>query len=266
MTKVSIPTTQAFLVASFYRFYSLTQVTDFKLELDDICQKEEMLGTIILASEGINGTIAGSQKGVHNILQFLWAKESLKSLIPKFSIATKPIFKSMRIRIREEIVAMKQDGLDPSKETGCFVRPEDWDNFIADPDTLVIDTRNFYEHALGSFKGSIKADTQYFREFPEWIEKNYKDARSKRIAMFCTGGVRCEKASSYLLKKGFDKVFQLEGGILKYLEVVEKKTNNWTGDCFVFDQRVSLNKDLKEGEFYIDPDNRVPQKKIKTND
>ncbi len=266
MNTVAIPKTKSLLVASFYKFITLTQIGDFKAELDRICRQQKILGTIIIASEGINATICGTEDGVEGVLRFLWGKDYLADLIPKFSIATRPIFKSMRIRIRDEIVAMRQGGLDPSKETGKFIKPEDWNNFVCDPDTLVIDTRNFYEHALGSFKGAVKAETQYFREFPEWVEENYKNAKSKPIAMFCTGGIRCEKASSYLLKKGFNKVFQLDGGILKYLEVMGHETNLWEGDCFIFDKRVSLNKNLGEGEYYIDPSDRIPQKKIPRNE
>ncbi|MAW34297.1 MAG: hypothetical protein CMK56_07810 [Proteobacteria bacterium] len=261
-----VPQTSDFLVASFYKFSTFQNLSEYRLALVRICSDANMLGTIILADEGINGTISGTDKNVSKVLQFLWETEALIDMRPKFAFAKTAIFKSMRVRIRDEIVALKKDDLNPSQETGKFIQPEKWNDIISDPNTVVIDTRNFYEHSLGTFKGSIKAETQYFRQFPHWVQNNLKILKNKRIAMFCTGGVRCEKASSFLLQNGYEDVVQLDGGILKYLEKIKEKSSLWQGECFVFDNRVTVNHLLDKGDYYLDPLNRIPQKNIKSDD
>ena len=261
-----VPQTSDFLVASFYKFFSFQNLHEYRLALVKICGDANMLGTIILADEGINGTISGTDKNVSKVLQFLWETEMLIDMQPKFAFAKSAIFKSMRVRIRDEIVALKKDNLNPSQETGKFIQPEEWNDIISDPNTVVIDTRNFYEHSLGTFKGSIKPETQYFRQFPRWIQDNVKKLKNKRIAMFCTGGVRCEKASSFLLQNGYEDVVQLEGGILKYLERIKGENSLWQGECFVFDNRVTVNHLLEKGDYYLDPLNRIPQKNLKSDD
>ena len=240
------------VVAAFYKFVDWDDFKRLKPLLDKICNKAGTVGTILLAPEGINGTISGTAQGVQTVLEFLSCDQRLVGLTPKYSTATGKTFKRMKIKIKKEIVSMGKAEVKPAKVTGEYISPEAWNGVIADPDTVVVDARNYYEHSVGTFTNSIQPNTKSFREFPEWVDQELKpmmNEKTKKIAMFCTGGIRCEKASSYLLKEGFEEVLQLQGGIQKYLQEVKPEESLWQGECFVFDDRVSLQHGLIEGDF-----------------
>ena len=240
------------VVAAFYKFVDWDDFKSLKPLLDKVCNKAGTVGTILLAPEGINGTISGTAQGVQTVLEFLSCDQRLVSLTPKYSTATGKTFKRMKIKIKKEIVSMGKAEVKPAKVTGEYISPEAWNDVIADPDTVVVDARNYYEHSVGTFTNSIQPNTKSFREFPEWVDQELKpmmNEKTKKIAMFCTGGIRCEKASSYLLKEGFEEVLQLQGGIQKYLQEVKPEESLWQGECFVFDDRVSLQHGLIEGDF-----------------
>jgi len=223
-----------------------------KPSLTKVCSKAGTVGTILLAPEGINGTISGTAQSIQTVLEFLWDDQRLVDLTPKYSTATGKTFKRMKIKIKKEIVSMGKTEVKPAKVTGKYITPELWNDIIADPSTVLVDTRNYYEHSVGTFANSIQPNTKSFREFPEWVDQELKpmmNKKTKKIAMFCTGGIRCEKASSYLLKEGFEEVLQLQGGIQKYLQEVKPEESLWQGECFVFDDRVSLQHGLIEGDF-----------------
>ena len=246
------PNTKETVVAAFYKFVDWNDFKDLKSPLAKVCSKAGTVGTILLAPEGINGTIAGTVQGVQTVLKFLCNDQRLINLTPKYSTATGKTFKRMKIKIKKEIVSMGKVEAKPARVTGTFVTPDAWNKVIADPDTVVIDARNYYEYAVGTFTYSIQPNTKSFREFPEWVDRELKpmmNKETKKIAMFCTGGIRCEKASSYLLQKGFEEVSQLQGGIQKYLQEVKPEESFWQGECFVFDDRVSLQHGLIEGDF-----------------
>jgi len=245
-------TTTETIVATFYKFVDWDDFKSLKPLLDKVCNKAGTVGTILLAPEGINGTISGTAQGVQAVLEFLSCDQRLIGLTPKYSTATGKTFKRMKIKIKKEIVSMGKAEVKPAKVTGEYISPEAWNDVIADPDTVVVDARNYYEHSVGTFTNSIQPNTKSFREFPEWVDQELKpmmNEKTKKIAMFCTGGIRCEKASSYLLKEGFEEVLQLQGGILKYLQEVKPEESLWQGECFVFDDRVSLKHGLIEGDF-----------------
>jgi UPF0176 protein len=205
-------------------------------------------GTLLLAHEGINGTIAGPDAGVHAVLAFLRALPEFAGLEHKESRASKAPFLRMKVKLKKEIVTMGVEDIDPLRVVGTYVAPRDWNALISDPDTIVIDTRNDYETALGVFKGAVDPDIKTFRDFPDWVRANGGLHNKPKIAMYCTGGIRCEKATAYMKEQGFDEVFHLKGGILKYLEEVPAEESLWEGACFVFDERVSVVQDLKQGD------------------
>ena len=245
-------TTTETIVAAFYKFVDWDDFKSLKPLLDKVCNKAGTVGTILLAPEGINGTISGTAQGVQAVLEFLSCDQRLIGLTPKYSTATGKTFKRMKIKIKKEIVSMGKAEVKPAKVTGEYISPGVWNDVIADPDTVVVDARNYYEHSVGTFTNSIQPNTKSFREFPEWVDQELKpmmNEKTKKIAMFCTGGIRCEKASSYLLKEGFEEVLQLQGGIQKYLQEVKPEESLWQGECFVFDDRVSLQHGLIEGDF-----------------
>ena len=240
------------VVATFYKFVDWDNLKSMKPVLEKVCRKAGTVGTILLAPEGINGTISGTIPGVQTVLEFLCEDQRLVGLAPKYSTATGKTFKRMKIKIKKEIVSMGKTEVKPAKVTGKYITPELWNDVIADPATVVIDARNYYEHSVGTFVNSVQPNTKSFREFPEWVDQELKPMihkKTKKIAMFCTGGIRCEKASSYLLKEGFEEVLQLQGGIQKYLQEVKPEESLWQGECFVFDDRVSLQHGLIEGDF-----------------
>jgi UPF0176 protein len=236
-------------IAAFYHFVRLNDFQDIQAPLLEKCLCEDVLGTLLLAEEGINGTIAGSLSSVQNVLAYLRLDSRFSGLVYKESFAHEPPFLRMKVRLKKEIVTMGVTTIDPNQIVGTYVKPEEWNSLISDPNVVVIDTRNDYEVEIGTFVGAINPRTTSFREFPGWVKKNTEILADKKIAMFCTGGIRCEKSTAYLKELGYDEVFHLEGGILKYLETIPKETSLWEGECFVFDERVSVVSELKVGSY-----------------
>ncbi len=242
-------TTTPIVVAALYHFARLPDFRALQKPLLECCQKNGIFGTLLLAEEGINGTIAGSREGIDRVLAHLRSDSRLAALVHKESFTDEPPFYRMKVRLKKEIVTMGVPGTDPAHITGTYLDAQQWNQLISDPNVLVIDTRNDYEVAIGTFKNAISPNTKTFREFPEYVSKELVDKKDKKIAMFCTGGIRCEKSTSYLKSLGFEDVFHLQGGILKYLETVAPEENLWEGECFVFDGRVSVDKNLSPGEY-----------------
>ena len=237
-------------VASFYHFANWNDAHENLSTISDEAQLNNIYGTILIANEGINGTVAGEKKAINNFINFIKNFSIFSTLQVKYSMSNVNPFKRMKVRFKKEIVALKQDRVDTINERGSLVSPEDWNHLIEDGDTLVLDTRNIYEHSIGSFKNATKVSTNSFREFPQWVENNLTN-KDKKIAMYCTGGIRCEKASAFLKNNGFNKVYQLEGGILNYIEKTDESNSLWNGQCFVFDDRVSLDSKLKPGKHLL---------------
>lgn len=240
-----------YLTAAFYHFFDFPDYVDFQANLLAECEKNAIKGTILLASEGINGTISGSGLGVNAVLDFIRRDSRLASLQHKESIANEAPFHRMKVRLKREIVTMGQPDVNPAHLTGEYVSPEDWNELISDPDVVVIDTRNDYEIALGSFKDAINPGTTAFRELPEKLLTNPKLTDKPKVAMYCTGGIRCEKSTAFLRQQGFKEVYHLQGGILKYLETIPKENSLWEGECFVFDERVTVDHDLNPGNYQL---------------
>ncbi|TYP69076.1 UPF0176 protein [Stutzerimonas stutzeri] len=234
-------------VAALYHFARLADPAARQGPLLDLCRAQGLCGTLLLAPEGVNGTIAGPRAGILAVLDHIRAWPGFAGLDWKKSAADAPPFARMKVRLKAEIVTMGQPDMDPATTTGHYVAPRDWNALIAAPDVAVIDTRNDYEVQIGTFQGAVDPGTKSFRDFPAWWTDNAHRFQGKRIAMFCTGGIRCEKSTNYLISQGVDQVYHLQGGILKYLEDVPQKDSTWQGECFVFDQRVSLTHGLAQG-------------------
>jgi UPF0176 protein len=251
-----------YTVAAFYQFASLNNILSLQTELKKLCQRNEIFGTILLASEGINGTIAGKQSSINCLFKWLEEQPSFNKIQVKYSKSDSPAFHRLKVRIKKEIVTMGKTEINPNAVVGTYIKPENWNDLINDPETLIIDTRNEYEIEIGTFKNSTNPQTKSFREFPDWVKAELDtlpdNKRPKQIAMFCTGGIRCEKATSYLAQKGYENVFHLEGGILKYLETIPEEDSTWLGDCFVFDQRVSVEHGLVPGKYKMCHACRLP--------
>lgn len=239
------------VVAALYQFVAIPDFHEWREELLGFCLAVEVKGTLLLAGEGINGTIAGPREGVDSVLAYLRAKPGLASLVHKESYDSSQPFYRMKVKLKKEIVTMGVEGIDPNDVVGTYVKPANWNALIADPEVLLIDTRNQYEVDIGTFKGAVDPHTTSFREFPEYVREHYQPEKHKKVAMFCTGGIRCEKASAFMKKEGFDEVYHLEGGILKYLEEVDAQESSWQGECFVFDNRVSVGHGLKIGSYEL---------------
>lgn len=235
------------VVAALYRFVDLPDYESLRSPISEKMSQCGVRGTLLLAAEGINGTIAGSRDGIDEILAFLRSMLEFAELDVKESHCDEMPFKRARVRLKKEIVTMGVDGIDPNQSVGTYVDPDQWNDLINDPDVTLIDTRNDYEVAIGTFPGAVNPHTETFREFPEFVDKHLDPAENKKVAMFCTGGIRCEKSTAYLRQKGFEEVYHLRGGILKYLEEVPESDSQWEGDCFVFDRRVSVGQRLEEG-------------------
>jgi UPF0176 protein len=237
-------------VAAFYQFARLPDYRELREPLRAICADLELRGSILLAQEGINGTIAGTADAIDTFVNELQRGElfggRLDHLELKFSQAASMPFQRLKVRLKKEIVTLGDATVDPTRQVGIYVEPADWNALIAAPDTLVIDTRNAFEVAMGTFEGAVDPGISSFGQFKEFAAQKLDPAKHRRIAMFCTGGIRCEKASSYLLARGFGEVYHLKGGILKYLEGVPKDESRWRGECFVFDERVALGHGLRE--------------------
>ncbi|WP_295315668.1 rhodanese-related sulfurtransferase [Roseobacter sp.] len=236
-----------YTIAALYHFTRFDAPDALKPALLDLCLTQNVKGTLLLAPEGVNGTIAGPAAGIHAVIAHLRSLPGCAELEWKEATSTTPPFNRMKVRIKREIVTMHQPDVDPRARTGHYVEPQDWNDLIGDPDVAVIDTRNDYEVAIGTFEGAVDPETASFGDFPAWWEANRDRFRDKKIAMFCTGGIRCEKSTNYLLGQGVEDVFHLRGGILKYLEEVPQKDSTWQGECFVFDARVSVGHGLREG-------------------
>ena len=244
----SLPEDLPWLVAALYRFAPLDGFADLREPLTGFGRTHGMRGTLLLAAEGINGTVAGSGEAIAALVDHLEAVDGLAGLEVKYSRASAMPFHRMKVRLKKEIVTMGVPGLDPRRSVGAYVEPADWNALIADPETVVIDTRNDYEVAIGTFRHAVNPRTSSFREFPEWVSARRDELAGRKVAMFCTGGIRCEKATAYVKSLGIDEVFHLKGGILKYLEEVPAEESLWDGECFVFDERVSVGHGLAEGE------------------
>ncbi len=236
-----------FLVAALYHFARFERYEDFRGPLQDFCDENGIRGTLLVAREGINGTVAGTDDAIARLLAHLRAQPEFAALEHKESRASKMPFLRMKVRPKKEIVTMGVEDIDPNRIVGTYVEPKDWNALISDPETIVIDTRNDYETAIGIFKGAVDPNTKTFREFPDWVKNNTGLHNKPKIAMYCTGGIRCEKATAFMKEQGFEEVYHLKGGILKYLEEVPEEESLWEGACFVFDERVSVEHGLKEG-------------------
>lgn len=236
-------------VAALYRFADFKDPTSLQLPLLALCRAEAIKGTVLLATEGVNGTIAGRADGIAAVVAHIRALPGCDGLDVKYSHADAMPFYRMKVLIKKEIVTLGQPNVDPVAKAGIYVAPEDWNALISDPNTVVIDTRNDYEVGIGSFAGAINPQTPTFRDFPGWFRANRDTiiAGKRRVAMFCTGGIRCEKSTAFLRAEGIDEVYHLEGGILRYLEIVPEEESLWHGECFVFDQRVSVGHGLELG-------------------
>ncbi|MDX8385110.1 MAG: rhodanese-related sulfurtransferase [Gallionella sp.] len=239
------------VVAAIYKFVKLADCAAIREPLQAQCDALGITGTLLLATEGINGTIAGTRTGIDGILAYLHSDPRLADLEHKESTAEHPPFYRMKVKLKKEIVTMGVADIDPTQIVGQYVKPEEWNDLISDPDVLLIDARNDYEVDVGTFKGAVDPRITTFRAFPEYVKKNFSPDKQPRVAMFCTGGIRCEKASAYMLKQGFPEVYHLQGGILKYLENVPEKESLWQGECFVFDQRVAVGQGLAQGHYEL---------------
>ncbi|MDJ0648687.1 MAG: rhodanese-related sulfurtransferase [Xenococcaceae cyanobacterium MO_188.B19] len=237
------------VVATFYKFVSLPDCAAIREPLLEYCLSQNIKGTILLAQEGINGTISGDRVKIDAVLGWLRRDQRLTDLEVKESHAESPPFARMKVRLKKEIVTLGIPEIDPNQEVGKYVTPQEWNEIISDPEVLVIDTRNDYEVEIGSFKGAKNPKTDSFRQFPEYVTQKLNPNQHKKVAMFCTGGIRCEKASSYMLDQGFQEVYHLKGGILKYLEEIPPELSMWEGECFVFDERVTVKEGLELGNY-----------------
>jgi UPF0176 protein len=237
------------VVATFYKFVRLPDCAEKRQPLLAYCLEQGIKGTILLAQEGLNGTIAGDRSSIDAVLAYLRSDSRLADLAHKEAPADAPPFDRMKVKLKKEIVTIGLPNVDPNYQVGTYVQPQDWNALISDPEVTVIDTRNDYEVAIGTFKGAQNPATASFRAFPEYVQQQLDPTQHKKVALFCTGGIRCEKASSFMKAQGFQEVYQLQGGILKYLETVPAEESLWQGECFVFDQRIAVRHGLAEGSY-----------------
>ena len=237
------------VVCALYKFVALPKFPDLRQPLLNIMLQQKVRGTLLLAHEGINGTIAGSRNGIDFVLNWLRRDPRLADLDTKESFTDTSPFLRSKVKLKKEIVTMGVENIDPNRSAGTYVEPEDWNALISDPETLLIDTRNDYEVNVGTFKNALNPKTETFREFPDYVNKHLNQQKHKKVAMFCTGGIRCEKSTAFLKEQGFDQVFHLKGGILNYLEKVPPEQSLWQGECFVFDDRVTVNHQLQKGSY-----------------
>lgn len=240
-------------VAALYKFTPVTDIPALRAKIYDFAQKHapDICGTLLLAPEGINGTIAAPAAQMDAMIGFLDERLEITTGELKYSSAGEKPFNRFKVRPKKEVITLKRPEADPTKLVGKYIEPQDWNALIADPEVILIDTRNDYETKIGIFEGAIDPHMKVFTEFPEWVEKNLSPEKHKKIAMFCTGGIRCEKASSYMLAHGFENVYHLKGGILKYLETIPADRSKWKGECFVFDHRVAVGHGLREADWSV---------------
>lgn len=237
------------VVCAMYKFVELPEYEALRQPLLDVMHAQQIRGTLLLAREGINGTVAGTQDAIDALRAWLNTQSGLDNIDCKFSHHNAMPFNRCKVKLKKEIVTMGIEGIDPRRVVGTYVEPKDWNALISDPDVIVVDTRNDYEFGIGTFKNALNPSTETFREFPAYVKENLDPAKHKKVAMFCTGGIRCEKSTAYLKEQGFDEVYHLHGGILKYLEEVPAEDSLWQGECFVFDDRVAVNHSLQKGHY-----------------
>ncbi|MCF6455526.1 rhodanese-related sulfurtransferase [Pseudoalteromonas sp. MMG024] len=240
---------QQYVVCALYKFVSLPNYKEIRQPLLNTMEQHNVRGTLLLAQEGINGTVAAKREGIDALLAWLDKQPGLDNIVSKESFDDECPFYRTKVKLKKEIVTMGVQGIDPKEVVGTYVKPKDWNALISDPDVVLVDTRNDYEIEIGTFENAVDPKTKTFREFPQWAEKNLDPSKNKKVAMFCTGGIRCEKSTAYMKEQGFDEVYHLEGGILKYLEEVPKEDTMWKGECFVFDNRVAVDHDLNKGSY-----------------
>ena len=248
-------------IITLYKFHKIQEPLKLQAALKKELKNLDILGTIIVGIEGINGTVSGTSINLDRAIERLKLHSKILDLDLKESFSKKPPFLRLKIKIKDEIVTMGKKNINPSTQSGEYINHKRWNALIEDKNTLLIDTRNSYEYAIGTFKNSINPKTANFKEFPEWVNKQQfseTDKKQKKVAMFCTGGIRCEKASAFMKNEGFEKVYHLKGGILKYLEEIETRNSLWQGECFVFDDRVSVKHDLSEGSYDLCHGCRMP--------
>lgn len=238
-----------FVVAAMYKFARLPDFESLRAPLHDLMQENAVRGTVLLAAEGVNGTIAGPREGIDRVLAWLRSDPRLQTLEAKESLADENPFYRTKVKLKKEIVTMGVEDIDPNDIVGTYVKPADWNQLISDPDVLLIDTRNDYEVQIGTFRNALNPRTETFREFPDFAKQNLDPKKHTKVAMFCTGGIRCEKSTAFMKQQGFSEVYHLEGGILKYLEEVPEEESLWEGECFVFDNRVTVNHQLEKGNY-----------------
>ncbi|MEI5638674.1 MULTISPECIES: oxygen-dependent tRNA uridine(34) hydroxylase TrhO [unclassified Pseudoalteromonas] len=240
---------EQYVVCAMYKFVSLPNYQEIRQPLLNVMEVNEVRGTLLLAEEGINGTVAAKREGIDALLAWLDKQPGLENIVTKESFDETCPFYRTKVKLKKEIVTMGVQGIDPKEVVGTYVKPQEWNDLISDPDVVLVDTRNDYEIEIGTFKNAIDPKTKTFREFPKWAEENLNPKQHKKVAMFCTGGIRCEKSTAYMKEQGFEEVYHLEGGILKYLEEVPKEETMWEGECFVFDNRVAVDHDLNKGSY-----------------
>lgn len=249
MTDTTQPTVAPIVVCAMYKFVTLDNFEALRQPLLDTMLEHDVRGTLLLALEGINGTVSGTRESIDALLNWLVQDERLADIVYKESFESEQPFYRTKVKLKKEIVTMGVEGIDPRKVVGTYVKPQDWNALISDPDVVLVDTRNDYEVGIGTFEGAIDPKTKTFREFPQYVKDNLDPEKNKKVAMFCTGGIRCEKSTAYLKEQGFDEVYHLEGGILKYLEEVPQEDSMWKGECFVFDNRVTVDHNLEPGQY-----------------
>ena len=237
------------VVCALYKFVTLERFQDLRQPLLKVMEYNRIRGTLLLASEGINGTVASNRQGIDTLLAWFEKDARLGNIVVKESFETSNPFNRIKVKLKKEIVTMGIEGIDPKQVVGTYIKPKDWNALISDPDVVLVNTRNAYEVKVGTFEGALNPNTTNFREFPQYVRDNLDPKANKKVAMFCTGGIRCEKSTAYLKEQGFDEVYHLEGGILKYLEEVPEESTMWQGECFVFDSRVTVNHQLEKGEY-----------------
>ncbi|MFW5426505.1 MAG: rhodanese-related sulfurtransferase [Methylophagaceae bacterium] len=237
------------VICALYKFVTLEDYQEIKPPLLNFMLQQDVRGTLLLAKEGINGTVSGSRSSIDNLLAYLQNDSRFEGISYKESFTEEMPFLRTRVKLKKEIVTMGIDGIDPKHIVGTYVKPKDWNELISDPEVLLIDTRNDYEVQVGTFKNAINPVTDSFREFPDYVKQNFDPDKHKKVAMYCTGGIRCEKSTAYMKEQGFEEVYHLEGGILKYLEEVPEEDTLWEGECFVFDERVTVDHQLERGKY-----------------
>ncbi|MEH6556366.1 MAG: rhodanese-related sulfurtransferase [Oceanicoccus sp.] len=240
---------EQYVVCAMYKFVTLDHYESLRTPLLELMKSLNVFGTLLLASEGINGTVAGSRESIDSLLAWLRQDRCLGDIDCKESYTDKRPFLRSKVKLKKEIVTMGIEGIDPKQVVGTYVEPKDWNALISDPEVLLVDTRNDYEVQVGTFRGAINPNTETFREFPQYVKDNLDPQQHKKVAMFCTGGIRCEKSTAYLKEQGFDEVYHLKGGVLKYLEDVPADDTLWDGECFVFDDRVTVDHQLQKGHY-----------------